>query len=191
MIEIDYAAVGERIARYRKLNGLTAAQLAVRVGDPLTRDVLAKIENGRRDTLDTRLVLSIAWALRVPPIALIFPINRPSEPMTVDGRPYRVGEMVDWFNGWKLDPHDVWETTNAGLEAAQILNGLQALSRLTRRYEQMLHERRGVGLDHRELTDMEQDIRTQVSLLQAIGVEFETTTYMFLGDPGRRRDGLG
>lgn len=73
---IDYKAIGSRIAYYRKLNGLTAAQLSERV-HKLSRDNLAKIETGNRESLDVGMLMDIAAALGVPHLALLLDITRP------------------------------------------------------------------------------------------------------------------
>lgn len=76
---IDYKAVGSRIAYYRKLNRLTAADLASQV-EGLTRDNLAKIETGDRKSIDVGMLLDIANALGVPHLALLLDLTEPDAP---------------------------------------------------------------------------------------------------------------
>ena len=92
--------VGQRVAKYRKMEGLSAQKLAEEAG--LTRSIVANIENGRRDDLTVRELLSISEALRVPPAALLFDVTRPTSPAPGGGeadllRP-RVIDLVDWLS---------------------------------------------------------------------------------------------
>jgi transcriptional regulator with XRE-family HTH domain len=75
--------IGRRIARYRTLNGWSARQLAQNTDGVLSRDTIANIENGRRDDLTLRQFLSIALALRVPPIALLIDLEHPFAPSAI------------------------------------------------------------------------------------------------------------
>lgn len=71
------AQFGEAVQFWRKKLGLTAVDLSNRtkeVGYPITRATIAKIEtNARNAKVDMAEVTSLAAALRVSPIDLIFP----------------------------------------------------------------------------------------------------------------------
>ena len=71
--------VGERISRYRRANKLTAQQLAEAAGEGLTRPIIANLESGRRNDISVRQLMAIAVALGVPPVALIYDVERPFE----------------------------------------------------------------------------------------------------------------
>jgi|GEM_PF-1042927 len=88
---IDYKAVGRRIAHYRKLNGLTAGALSERV-QRLSRDNLAKIETGKRESLDIGMLLDIAAALGVPHLALLLDLDEPEA--EADAGPTVIQRMV-------------------------------------------------------------------------------------------------
>src|SRR4030042_2027433 len=60
--------VGETLVRYRKLRGLTQAQLAEKVG--VTRYLIAHCEKGRTHLTD-ELIVRLATALRVTPDDLL------------------------------------------------------------------------------------------------------------------------
>ena len=71
--------IGQRIARYRRLNRWSARQLADATDGALTRDTVANIENGRRTDVSVRQFLAIALALRIPPTALLIDFEHPFE----------------------------------------------------------------------------------------------------------------
>jgi transcriptional regulator with XRE-family HTH domain len=74
---LDLRLIGERVAHYRKLNGMSAEALAAVAGAGLTRDIVANIENGRRKDIGIIHMVAIAHALEVPLVALLVPLDRP------------------------------------------------------------------------------------------------------------------
>lgn len=73
-------SIGQNIARYRKAEGLSAAELADKTGEGLTRSVLANLENGRKDDVTVKQLMALANALRVPPAFLIADLFDPGSP---------------------------------------------------------------------------------------------------------------
>ena len=135
MFPVDAVDVGRRIADYRKKNGMTAAQLAERVGAPLTRDVLAKIESGQRPNVSASILFSIAWELRVPPVALLVSVTKPNLRLDVDGESVPVWDVVRWFAGRDQDPWSIGgRTSNAGLEVAQQLTLIESVHSAQRHF---------------------------------------------------------
>lgn len=71
------AQFGEAVARARKKMGLTAVELSNRtreIGYPITRATIAKIEsNSRSGKFDVSEVVTLATALEIAPLDLIFP----------------------------------------------------------------------------------------------------------------------
>jgi len=67
--------VAEAVKARRSASGLTAAQLSAKtgVGKPLSRAVVSDLETGRKQTLDISELLTLAAALNVPPLSLLFP----------------------------------------------------------------------------------------------------------------------
>lgn len=68
------ASVSARIYRARKERGLTAQALADRItelGFPISRVVIAKIENGIRETVPVDVVYHAARVLQVPILSLL------------------------------------------------------------------------------------------------------------------------
>lgn len=78
MTGYDAKSIGRRVAAYRRVAGMTAEQLAEAVGGGMTRTAVAKLENGHRVEVSTELLVQIAWALHVPPLALLFPLEEPN-----------------------------------------------------------------------------------------------------------------
>lgn len=89
--------VGQRIAKYRRLEGWSAQRLADATG--LTRSVIANIENGRRPDITIRELTDVSAALGIPPVAILFPLDRPFAMTSIGGRTVRVADAVDWFAG--------------------------------------------------------------------------------------------
>lgn len=74
--------IGQRVAVYRKLRGITAQELSDRLakmGVELKRTVIGNLESGYRRTVSAAEVLAIAYVLDVPPIALLVPLGADDE----------------------------------------------------------------------------------------------------------------
>lgn len=102
------AVIAGEVRRYRTAKGMSAQQTAdacAAIGAPIPRSVLSNLENGRRESVSVTEVLTLAKALDVPPIALVFPAGYAE---TVEALPHvHVDplEAADWFNAErKLDP---------------------------------------------------------------------------------------
>lgn len=69
---------GDAVSFYRRRLGLSAVQLSARtreIGYPITRGAIAKIEGNHRNAkMDVAEVLTLATALEVAPVDLIFPL---------------------------------------------------------------------------------------------------------------------
>lgn len=129
VIELDLVGVGERVAGYRRRNGWTAAELSAATEDSLSREVIAKIESGRLKGLPMAYVLALSWALGVPPVALLFPVERPDEFVDPEAG-LRVRDMVEWFSGWsERGPMHSPRRTEAGDHASRQVLGAKTLIR--------------------------------------------------------------
>jgi transcriptional regulator with XRE-family HTH domain len=71
------SSIGRNVARYRKLAGMSAAELAERAGHGLTRSVIANLESGRKSDVSVLQLFAISATLGVPPIRLLIDIERP------------------------------------------------------------------------------------------------------------------
>ena len=92
--------IGSRLAYYRKLSGLSAERLSQKV--TMSRAVIANIESGRKKDVTVDELLSLAWALDIPPVALALPIEQPN--VFIDtgrdearGDATRAHTAIDWF----------------------------------------------------------------------------------------------
>lgn len=79
-----HSSLGHNVATYRKMEGISAAELADKAGEGLTRSVIANLENGRKDDVTVRQLIALATALNVPPAALVVDVLHPW-----DATPYR------------------------------------------------------------------------------------------------------
>lgn len=96
--------IGRRIAGWRRARGFKSArELADAIpGEAITAPVLQNIEAGRKADIAVSQLLSIAYALRVPPTFLLFPMaasDRTPDLVGVsdDVANYRVGFLEAWF----------------------------------------------------------------------------------------------
>jgi 8-oxo-dGTP pyrophosphatase MutT (NUDIX family)/transcriptional regulator with XRE-family HTH domain len=98
------AGIGKRIASYR--GKMSAQQLADRckaLGMPsLSRIVITRLENGRREAVSTAEILILAQALEVTPVELLFPLGSAETVELSDGRSVPTWEALTWFTGEAL-----------------------------------------------------------------------------------------
>lgn len=75
-----------------------------RLGFPITRAQIANYESGRKKNLDLTELLTLAAALRVPPVVLLFP-DLPDGPVEVlPGITVDSWDAVAWFSGEARSP---------------------------------------------------------------------------------------
>lgn len=120
--------IGERLAYYRKLAGVSAQTLSDRLGGSLSRGVIANIENGRKKDITLDDIVGLAWALDIPVVALALPLDRPLQFVsTVDSdtstQYVRVFEVAEWF-----------QTGNRRREVGQQANPAQVLAQTRMQY---------------------------------------------------------
>lgn len=84
----------------RTSKGLTAAELSERtvIGKQISRAVISDLETGRKQTLDISELLTLAAALRVSPLRLLFP-NVLEEVEILPGMTMAGTSALDWFVG--------------------------------------------------------------------------------------------
>lgn len=71
-------AIGARLNQLRRVHGWSAAQLAeamTKVGVPWDRQVVSKLENGRRKVLTVDELLALAYVLDIAPVHLLVPTD--------------------------------------------------------------------------------------------------------------------
>jgi transcriptional regulator with XRE-family HTH domain len=111
----DWAAscaqtTGRCVADYRAELKISAQQLADRcqeLGMPsLSRAVITKLENGRREAVSTAELQVLAMALGVPAVVLLFPLGRVETVEVLPGRHVDPYAAMEWFIGNSEDPAD-------------------------------------------------------------------------------------
>jgi transcriptional regulator with XRE-family HTH domain len=99
------AGIGRRVAQLRAERKITAerlAELVTEAGAPISRSVLANLENGRRSAVTVQELLAFASVLGVPPIVLLFPVGQELQVEVVPDRRMDIMAAVNWFMG---QPH--------------------------------------------------------------------------------------
>lgn len=114
MTGYDAASIGKRVASYRRAAGMTAEQLASAVGGGLTRSAVAKLENGHRVEVSTDLLVQLAWALKVPPLVLLFPLHDESAGIEVGDVSSTAEHMGYWILGLPIVGSEVGGASEIG-----------------------------------------------------------------------------
>lgn len=105
MTQLDFSAIGERVAHYRKLNGWSGDYLAELAGNGISRSVIANIETRRKKDVSVEQAVALARALQVPLVALLMDMSKPESdsqiPRNLDGSgsPLPVATAARWFSG--------------------------------------------------------------------------------------------
>jgi len=95
------ARVAGAVRTRRAALGLTAAELSDRtvVGKPLTRAVISDLETGRKKSLEIVELLTLAAALDIPPVLLLFPGYPDGEIEVLPGRMLDSEDAALWMAG--------------------------------------------------------------------------------------------
>lgn len=99
MERISAESIGRRVAGYRREIGMTAAELARELGPDVTGNAITKLERGHRAQISPDLVVDIARALGVSPLALLFPLDEPDSEIVVGGMRVPVRSLGQWLLG--------------------------------------------------------------------------------------------
>jgi transcriptional regulator with XRE-family HTH domain len=114
------AAIGENVARWRGRRRLSAQRLADRcrkLGMPsLSRTVITKLENGRKEAVSTAELVILATALEVPPAVLMFPIGERDTVETTPGVESAPLDAIFWFAGLRADIYGEAEQKGTALD---------------------------------------------------------------------------
>lgn len=100
------ARVAGAVKARRAALGLTAAELSDRtvVGKPLTRAVISDLETGRKKSLEIVELLTLAAALDIPPVLLLFPGYPDATVEVVPGSNRMCHDAAGWFAGTWAGP---------------------------------------------------------------------------------------
>lgn len=94
--------IGQRVAHYRNKADLTGVMLSARcaeLGLPLDRNVIAKLENGHRNSVTVDEVCVLAAALGVPPLLLLFAVGTEETAEVLPGKHVPAFRAALWFSG--------------------------------------------------------------------------------------------
>lgn len=95
------------VAIKRARGGRSAQWLAdetERLGYPISRAAIANYESGRKKGLELAELVVLAAALRVPPVALIYPDLPQGVIEVLPGEPVTSWEAATWFSGERAAP---------------------------------------------------------------------------------------
>jgi transcriptional regulator with XRE-family HTH domain len=117
--------IGQRIEHFRTKAGMSARQLASRcaeLGMPsISRTVITKLENGRREAVSTAELQVLAAALEMPPVLLLFPLGHQATSEVLPGRAADPWSAIQWFTGYSDDPADAAAPPPMGTQSPLIL----------------------------------------------------------------------
>ena len=121
------ARVADAVKTRRTALGLSAAELAARttIGKPLTRAVISDLETGRKKTLEVSELLTLAAALEIPPILLLFPSFPDGTVEVVPGVVVTTERAADWLGGRDGLPKTTSNAGTALVRAVLVRNGLE------------------------------------------------------------------
>ncbi len=95
-------SIGQRVAHYRNRADLTGVMLSARCADlglPLDRNVIAKLENGHRNSVTVDEVCVLAAALGIPPLLLLFGAGTEEAAEVLPGKYAPAFRAALWFSG--------------------------------------------------------------------------------------------
>ncbi len=144
------AAVGQRVAEYRRKRGLTAQQLSdelkAQLGLDMKRTVIGGLESGVRKAVTLTEIMGLAYVLRVSPLLLLFPVGTEDTIEVLPGRSVDTWAAAKWFSGEAIFPtHWPDDHEKAWRELRETALPLQ----LYREHERML-ERRSAKISERD-----------------------------------------
>ncbi|MGO1266913.1 MAG: helix-turn-helix domain-containing protein [Microbacterium gubbeenense] len=127
--------IGQRLAEYRRLAGISARELAERAGAGLSRGVIANIESGRKADLTVDQLIAVSAVLGIPPSALALPIDQPKRFVRLFGqdddsaerRTLRSWAALEWFHGglWALNAGEDQPNHHASTVSLAIIEGVR------------------------------------------------------------------
>ena len=170
---------GTRLAKYRKMAGLSARELSDKLHGEVSRGVIANIESGRKTDVTIDQLFAFAWALDIPPVALALPLEEPERFVALTKsetgfEAERSRYLVRWFLGQPdSSPHGApigpgRGYANALIRTLETYGWMQALvARREDQFEDGTGDQRAVedaraelAKARRELIDLGAELRT-------------------------------
>lgn len=96
------AMIGQNLKRLRQRAGISAQDLSRRcleqVGYEVPRNSITNLENGRKEQISVQEILTLAIALDLPPVVLLFPLDeaRSGDPVSAQHGNFAAAQ---WFSG--------------------------------------------------------------------------------------------
>jgi transcriptional regulator with XRE-family HTH domain len=163
--------IGQRLAKYRRLAGLSAQQLSDKIGGMLSRSVIANIENGRKTDLTVDQLIALSWALDVPPVALALPLDEPWRYVRiVDSEDYVVYERAVHSVLWFIDQGELPMTKSEKTRSSAGRVLAKTTVRTLQKYGWALLESRA-HKDEQARVEAERDLERLSGELEGLGVD--------------------
>lgn len=171
--------IAQQVYRLRKSREWTAQRLAdemTKAGIKWDRQVVAKLENNRRQSVTVAELYALGQVFAVPPTLLLFPVGRQDTVEVLPGRQVDTWTAARWFAGEQ-------PRNNAGAELAGDIDAWDVASaplRLRRKHDELLddydYERMSILMFEPESDDptrTRQKARAEVLLRQVRGLRAE------------------
>lgn len=180
--------IGKRLARYRKISGLSARELAEQAGYGLTRGVIANIESGRKTDITVNQLIALSSCLGITPVALALPIDQPYRWLRLSDsesamRSIRVAAAIDWFQD--LDSAWARGRVNESQGAEIATNSVVAIREHHRQIYRILRLKTRVKSGESAASALEEafeELEAMESRLQRLGID--STFYKIDDEPG-------
>lgn len=172
--------IGKRLAKYRKLAGLSAQGLSDRLAGEMSRGVIANIESGRKQDLTVDQLVMLSAALGIPPVVLALPVEEPEAMVRVIGMEQYAAErhsvrshlLISWFMNEKSSRLPVEEFGGLGMNVAN-----QTLKAVDEYYWAAAHYRVKLSKevqDEDATLEAKEDLERAQKLAESLGVSFES-----------------
>ena len=182
--------IGERLAHYRRLAGLSAQQLSDQLRGSISRGVIANIESGRKTDVSVDQLLALSYQLGISPVVLALPIDQPNRLIRISEgargtASARTGELIDWWlNVYGRAPGVVAPHAAAALSES-ILDRLEVLRIASRHLGVIQDALDRVAIDptadpefegalRKELQSAEAEVTEAQRRLEALGVDLSS-----------------
>ncbi len=117
--------IGAGVHYHRDQRGMSAQDLAERCKDlgmpSITRTVITKLENKRRESVSTAELQVLAKALDVPAVLLLFPLGHAETVEVLPGLEADPWAAIEWFTGNSEDPANPYAGPQMGTRGPIVL----------------------------------------------------------------------
>lgn len=173
--------LGKRLAKYRRLAGLSARELAERAGMGLSRGVIANIESGRKSDITVDQLIALSTVLGVPPVVLALPVDQPEKFVRLvearNGiqatRAYQALEMFQapGANLYRRTGMDPAPDNEAALLAEELIRAVQKLPKARLRLAQVEKKLADGSVDESVVSEDELELAYIERTLRQLGAD--------------------